>query len=442
MHSTEALPFPPHPSVEQYRKLAKELAAAVKSARDDDIRTFFEDWFERLWRANRDVPHTDESPRHIAEYSERLTRYFNGTWTPKDVPPPRRTLAHAQFVIAKIHGFASWAAMVRHIEETGRETAEARFERAVDAVITGDIDALRTVLREHPDLVRERSSRAHGCTLLHYVSANGVEGYRQKTPHDIVAITKLLLEAGADVNAEARCYGSDDKTLGLTATSMHPHNAGVMIPLLDTLVSAGASIALEDEGRGIIHSCLANGQPQAAAWLAEHGARVDLPGAAGIGRLDVMKGFLAADGTLLNGATEREVEEGFRNASWYGQVDAIRYLLGAGFDVTRCFEDGATGLHHAAYDGNPDVVELLLARGAPVEVRDRTHNGNALDWALWAWGADNRLRDDPSPYYTVIAMLVRAGETVKPAWYESEGGRKVMDKVKRDPKMQAALRGD
>src|SRR5205807_2098987 len=83
-----------------------------------------------------------------------------------------------------------------------------RFEAAVEAVINGDEASLRRMLAEHPDLAQARSSRTccfdppeHRATLLHYVAANGVENYRQKTPPNAVEITRLLLDAGADPNA-------------------------------------------------------------------------------------------------------------------------------------------------------------------------------------------------------------------------------------------------
>src|SRR2546426_1001361 len=74
------------------------------------------------------------------------------------------------------------------------------FESAVDAIVGGDLAGLAALLKSEPALVRERSTREHRSTLLHYVSANGVEDYRQKTPANIVQIAKLLLDAGADVN--------------------------------------------------------------------------------------------------------------------------------------------------------------------------------------------------------------------------------------------------
>jgi hypothetical protein len=49
---------------------------------------------------------------------------------------------------------------------------------------------------------------------LHYCSANGVEGYRQKTPKNIVEITRILLEAGAEVDARADVYGGDPQLWG------------------------------------------------------------------------------------------------------------------------------------------------------------------------------------------------------------------------------------
>ena len=57
--------------------------------------------------------------------------------------------------------------------------AEARFERAVDAVVAGDVGTLRSLLREDGGLIRQRSTRDHQATLLIYVGANGVEGFRQ-----------------------------------------------------------------------------------------------------------------------------------------------------------------------------------------------------------------------------------------------------------------------
>jgi ankyrin repeat protein len=443
MHSTEALPLPPNPNVEQYRKLAKELLAVVKSGDAAAIHAWTRHWFAQLARLSRPDCHRPED--RIDHEARRFVAYWTGERKPKDIPPPRAALAHAQYIVARVHGFASWAELVRHIETIAqRDSAVQRFEAAVDAIVTGDIDTLHALLQEHPELATARSTRAHRGTLLHYVSANGVEGYRQKTPPNIVAITRLLLAAGADVNAKAECYGKNDDAVGLTATSVHPHNAGVMIPMLETLVNAGADIRSHDGGSGIIRACLANGQRQAARWLMQHGAHMDLAEAGGMGRLDVVKAFVAPDGTLRNGATRRQLVEGFKYACGYGNnVAVISYLLEAGVDAGVHGDDGATGLHWAAYGGNAELVELLLRHRAKVDVRETTHGGVPLDWALYAWGGEGRPEAESPAFHRIVAALVNAGARVDPSWLEAnEGRRHIGTRVAADPKMQAALRGE
>jgi ankyrin repeat protein len=444
MHSTEALPLPPSPNVEQYRKLAKELLAAVKGGDAAAIHYWTKSWFARLMRLSG-PDRQDRTGDGIENAARRFTAYWTGERKVKDIPPPRATLAHAQYIIARVQGFANWTELVRHIETIAHtDSAVGRFEAAVDAIVTGDIDTLQRLLREHPELATARSSRTHRCALLHYVSANGVEGYRQKTPPNIVAITKLLLVAGADVDAKAECYGKNDTALGLTATSVHPQNAGVMIPMLETLVNAGADLRSRDVGWGIIRACLANGQPDAARWLVQHGAHMNLEEAAGMGRLDVVKAFVTPDGTLLNGATRRQLVEGFKYACGYGRNAAvIRYLLEADVDAGVHGDDGSTGLHWAAYGGNAEVVELLLRHGAKADIRETTHGGKPLDWAMYAWGGEGRPEAESPAFHRIIAMLVNAGAKVDPSWFEAnEARRRIGKRVAADPKMRAALRGE
>src|SRR5258706_7847288 len=142
-------------------------------------------------------------------------------------------LTDAQFVIARSHGFPSWPKLAEHIEALRRkDSAVAQFEAAVDAIATGNVAALKRLLAANPRLARARSTREHGATLLHYCSANGVEGYRQKTPKNISKITEMLLRAGAEVDAEADVFGGRCTTLGLAATSGHPETARVQNVLL------------------------------------------------------------------------------------------------------------------------------------------------------------------------------------------------------------------
>ena len=293
-----------------------------------------------------------------------------------------------------------------------------------------------------PSLARGRSTREHRSTLLHYVSANGVEDFRQKTPKNIVEITKLLLNAGADVNAESDAYGGRSTTLGLAATSCHPEEAGVQLPLMDLLIAHGATIDGPDGGSAV-NGCLHNGRGEAAEYLANRGARLDLEAAAGVGRLDVVRSFFNDDGSLKPTATEKQRTDGFAWACEFGRSSVVDFLLRTGIDVNaKLPHDRQTGLHWAAYAGHADTVRLLLAHGAAVDSRDDSYDGTPLGWALYGWGAGPRPAGRGS-YYEAVALLVRAGARLDPGWYEDdEDRRQARDKVQSDSRMTAALRGE
>src|SRR5205823_2227845 len=149
------------------------------------------------------------------------------------------------------------------------------------AIVQGDVAALRDQLRLHPGLARERSTRAHHAPLLHYVSANGVEGYRQRSPANAVEVARTLLDAGAEVDASSTAYGGGWTTLGLVATSTPPRRAGVQIPLIDALLERGASLEGPKPDLDLVYAAFANGCPEAARALRQRGAPFGVVAAAG-----------------------------------------------------------------------------------------------------------------------------------------------------------------
>jgi ankyrin repeat protein len=291
-------------------------------------------------------------------------------------------------------------------------------------------------------LIKQRSTREHRSTLLHYVSANGIEDFRQKTPNNIVEITKLLLNAGADVNAESDAYGGRSTTLGLAATSWHPENAGVQIPLMKLLIEHGAIIDGPDGGSAV-NGCLHNGRGEAAEFFANHGARLDLEGAAGVGRIDVVKTFFRDDGRLKSGTTKKQAAAAFAWACEFGRTNVVEFFLAKGFGIdTKLKHHGQTGLHWASLGGHADTVEILIKHGAPVDVRDPTYNGTPLEWALYGWGNSAKKESEKTGYYKAIAQLVRAGASLDPKWFEGDPERELSNaKMKKDARMMAALRG-
>ena len=371
---SDALPLPSRPNLEQYKKLAKDLQSACKSTNPGAIR----DW----------IAHWADTEASVARIEKRWLEFKESS-----EPAARCALSAAQLFLARAHGFASWPKFSAHLKASSRAGSFiSLFEAAADAIVNGEISVLRTLLTNNPELVRARSTRAHQSTLLHYVSANGVEDYRQKTPANIVEIADLFLTSGSDVNAESNAYGGSATTLGLTATSWHPEQAGLQLPLLSLLLDHGASV-----GNNAVTGCLANGRGQAAEFLANRGAPLDLEAAAGIGRLDLVQ-------SLYPSATQKQITDGFAWACEFGRTAVVDYLLQQGMDIAAKLRHfGQTGLHWAAYGGHPDVVKLLLERGAPLDAKDDTYEGTPLEWAKYAQQKSPR-----ESHSEVVALLAQA----------------------------------
>jgi ankyrin repeat protein len=297
----------------------------------------------------------------------------------------------ARQAVARWYDFATWETLVEYVDAvtiTGSDVY--RFESAVETVVSGDVEALSTLLRDHPELVRARSTRVthfdpprHRAMLLHYIAANGVEGYRQRTPTNVVAVATLLLEAGAEVDALADFYGGECTTMTLLVSSCHPANAGVQVALVDTLVDFGAAVEARGSGSWTspLMTALAFGYRDAAVALVRRGARVNgLAAAAGLGRLDEAR-------QLLPDASSDDRHRALALAAQLGHVDVVRLLLEAGEDPNRYNPEGnhghSTPLHQAALAGHEAVVRLLVDRGARLDIRDTIYNGTPLGWALY-----------------------------------------------------------
>ena len=307
MSATDLKPLPVRSGLEQYKQQAKDLISEYRARNPTAMRCIRQHHPRLPGRANTN----DRNPV-----------------TDDDIRTVKVTLADAQSVVARWHGFESWSKLAKHLEAlTRKESRVLQFELAVEAIITGDVATLKSLLRENPELVQTRSTREHHATLLHYAGANAVEGYRQKTPQDAAKVAEVLIRAGAEVDADLD-YGAAGRkryperigstTLGLVATSVHPAVAGVQIALLERLLEAGAAVDGVPGGWNPLVAALHNGRGDAAEFLAKRGARLDLEGAAGTGRLEVVKGFFKKDGNLRANATKEQMASGFMWACEYG----------------------------------------------------------------------------------------------------------------------------
>ena len=349
--------------------------------------------------ANLLAGHRAADPAAIDLFHRKHPRFLDEKikWRPKFIPDSEirdaaLSLDDARLATARYYDFLDWASLAAYVEAISREGPALEFESAVEAVVNGDLAAPEDALSRDPALVRTRSSRVcsfdppvHRATLLHYVAANGVEAYRQKTPANAVAIARALLAAGAEPDALADMYGAPCTTMSMLVSSSHPAEAGLQAPLVELLLDCGAAI----EGRGTrkwggpLFTALTFGMIDAAQVLAKRGARIDLPEAAGLGRVgDAARLLASADAEARHRA--------FSLSAQHGHAEIVRLLLDAGEDPNRYNLEGnhahSTPLHQAVLTGNEAVVRLLVERGARLDTRDTVWQGTPLGWALYGGG--------------------------------------------------------
>ena len=305
---------------------------------------------------------------------------------------PEDGLDDARAIIAAKQHFESWDRFVA-FEEALRDTDSlaAQFVIAVDD--RRDRQRRHQHARTYTAGASSRSSpRARGAHIIRHCCStsalsNGVEGYRQRTPRNAVTFAEMLLDAGADVDAVGDMYRGTT-TLGLVATSIHPVRTGVQEALIDVLIARGASLdraVAPDYTRGlIVNACLANGRGEGAALVAERGATLDLEGAGGVGRLDIVKAFFDREGHLTSDATPDDIKSAFKWACSYRHIDVVRFLID--FAASMSASDTVGRLPACRGGGHLEVVGVLLARGARVDARDEMWDSTPLGWGALRLG--------------------------------------------------------
>jgi hypothetical protein len=367
----EFRPLPFFSTLDQYEEQAEELFAAYKLGDSEAMQCI-----------------RTRHPRFMDPNIPWLARNVSDS----EIREAALDVADAQLTIARWYDFQSWAALAEYVAAVTRENSPVYlFESAVEAVVDGDAATLTSLLHGDPELVTARSARithfdppVHRATLLHYLAANGVEGYRQRTPGNAVEIATILLRAGAEPDALADMYGGQFTAMSLLVSSCHPARAGVQVALVDTLLDFGASVEGRGSGRWVspLLTALVFGYKPAAEALVRRGARVDnVVAAAGLGRLAETRSMLAT-------ADDQSRHRALALAAQLGHADVTELLLDTGEDPNRynpdAFHSHSTPLHQAILPGHLAVVQLLVERGARLDMKDRIYQSTPLGWALYS----------------------------------------------------------
>jgi Ankyrin repeats (3 copies) len=147
------------------------------------------------------------------------------------------TEADAQLVYAREHGFDTWDELMQRVNRlVSASNAEATepFLAAFRALESGNVAALNSLLRDHPQLARERGT--NGNSLLNLA----VSIAATRDPDLGLALVETLLAAGADVN--------DANDRGWTP--LHQAAYSNQCALAGVLIKSGADLEAEAHGSG------------------------------------------------------------------------------------------------------------------------------------------------------------------------------------------------
>ncbi|CAN5706013.1 hypothetical protein BH20ACI3_BH20ACI3_03040 [soil metagenome] len=257
---------------------------------------------------------------------------------------------------------------------------DAKFHPAIQAIKSGELEGLRSLLDQDRSLATARSSRSHP-TLLQCLALEAVD-----VPNKI-DMAELLIDAGAEVSGPlgaAACIDNVEIAALLLDNGAAINGAGSWSPLEE---------ALYWNNRRVIDLLLDRG-------ASLHNLRI----ASGLGRIDLIESFFRSDGTLKPEAGKIDwpfgelqakvahwsddpqdiINNAFVYACMHNHIDAASLLLKNGAQIDAIppgFDYSGTGLHYAALNGHRRMVEFLIQQGANVNVRDSKVNSTPAGWA-------------------------------------------------------------
>lgn len=273
---------------------------------------------------------------------------------------------------------------------------DAKFHPAIAAIKAGDVDRLRALVQADATLATMRSSTSHP-TLLQCLVLDAREAPGQ------LDMARILLDAGAELNGPLSACASGDNVAAATL-----------------LLDRGAAVDGVGGWSPLEEALYWNSQ-RVIALLLQRGASVhNLRIAAGLGRTDRVAAFFEADGRLRPEAgainwpwgdlavieasnfdrkgkdmlaakftsfthdRQSLVDNALVYACMHGHMETATFLLdkGAALDaIPGGFDFSGTALHYAALNGHAAMVDLLVARGADLRIKDPKVGQTPAGWA-------------------------------------------------------------
>lgn len=341
----EAKPLPARPSLEQYKKQAKELV--------------------RAFRAEQSSTSSDsQAIQRVKKHHPRFADLAD-----EQIVVTRFGLADAQFVIAIEYGFESWPKFAKHVEAL----ANANFADAVNDPVARFIEAA-CVPRDsmHSSGTLERAE----AILAAHPKVASSNIYTAAILGDVVGVRRFLALDVENAIARAGPYGWDALTHLCFSRYLRLDRARSkgFLAAAKALLDAGASantgwMELQHEPRPTWESAI-----YGAAGLAQHPEVTRLLLERGADPNDAETPYHVVE-TYDNTVMKILVESGklndtsmttllLRKTDWH-DFEGIKWLLEHGVNPNRATRWGRTAFHHAVLrDNSLEIVAILLEHGA------------------------------------------------------------------------------
>jgi len=333
------------------------------------------------------------------------------------------------------------------------------------AIQQGNIDAVRAILAEKPDVLESRNER----NLTPLILAS-LQGHTE--------IVRCLLEKGADLNAtdnegsnvlhNAAAGGHDDimalffaRGMDVNAkdnrgmTALHFACSRGFLPSARFLISEGADVhAEENNGRTSLFFAAASGNLDLCRLLIENGAHADVQNRFARTPLTyaIWRDHQDVADLLISNGADVNLKDVDGNAPLHlacseGQTSMAKRLIDHGADIGLEDATGHTPLHIAANYGCSGIVGILLDGGMDVNARDQ---GGDTPIHGAAWSGDR----------ATVELLIQKGADVKaennigrtPLGYAAQAGYgqimdilkqkgAIMDNQNSEPKSSVSAKG-
>jgi ankyrin repeat protein len=278
-----------------------------------------------------------------------------------DPAPAIPTLRDIQHALAREHGLAGWTALRDALAALpsgdGASAATDPLESMLRAASTGDTARITAILDQHPAIVSDRG-QLHGHigrrTALHFAVGGRHE-----------AAVALLLARGADPNV--RDEGDD-------ATPLHFAAEGSQLRLVRLLIEHGADPVGSGTFHQLDVlgwlTVFGDGRRDVVDYLLAHGARYTIWSATALGENDAVRRIVGGTPEVLH---DRMDTTNLRRTPLHlavvkGHPHTATLLLELGADPASLDAAGLTSLAQAAFVGQRAVAEQMLAAGAPIDL--------------------------------------------------------------------------